>query len=48
MNDKPYLNKGWLTGQAKLIESIEANDRALKTQVPCGRSFNELMKELSK
>ena len=48
MPPKIYLQKGWLTGQAKLIESMEANERAIKTQVASEYSFNELMKELNK
>ncbi len=48
MNDKIYLQKGWLTGQAKLIEAMSANERAIKTQVSCGKTFNQLMKELNK
>ena len=46
MSDKPYLQKGWLTGQAKLLESMNANQRAINTQVASEYSFNELMKEL--
>ena len=43
-----YRNKGWLTGQAKLIEAMSANERAIKTQVASEYSFNQLMKELNK
>ena len=48
MNDKPYLQKGWLTGQAKLIEAIDANERAIKQQSELyALSFDQLMKELT-
>ena len=31
-----------------LYEAMKANERAIKTQVPCGLSFNQLIKELNK
>ena len=37
------LPRGWLTGQAKLIEAIDANERAIKTQVASKYSFEQLI-----
>ena len=30
-----------------ILESMQANQRAIDTQIPCGKSFNESMKELN-
>jgi len=46
MHPNFYEYKGWLTGQAKLIESMNANERAIKTQVASEYSFEQLMWEL--
>lgn len=31
-------------GQQALIESMNANQRAIDTQIPCGKSFAQLLK----
>ena len=48
MNNKLYLNKRWLTGQALLLEAMNANQRVIKDQVVSEYSFDQLIKELNK
>lgn len=42
------MNSNKIKAVLALMDSMEANERAIKTQVASEYSFNELMKELNK